>query len=57
MISVGNQKERKKRQWNHFNHMPMQSLMGDYHRLPLLYMAKSYIWIEETKERIIEFSI
>ena len=37
--------------------MSMQSLMGAYHRLPLLHMSKSFIWIEETKERIKEFSI
>ena len=42
---------------NHFNHMPMQSLLGDYHRLPLSHMAKHYICLEETKERINEFSI
>ena len=35
----------------------MQSFLGDYHRLPLSHMAKSYIWLEETKERINEFSI
>ena len=35
----------------------MQSLLGDYHRLTLSHMDKSFIWIEETKERINEFSI
>ena len=35
----------------------MQSLLGDNHHLPLFHMAKSFIWIEETKERINEFLI
>ena len=35
----------------------MQSLLGGYHCLPLLHMAKSCIWIEETKECINELSI
>ena len=35
----------------------MQSLLGSYHCLPLSHMDKSYIWIEETKERINEFLI
>ena len=32
-------------------------MLGDNHCLPLFYMAKSFICIEETKERINEFSI
>ena len=35
----------------------MLSLLGACHRLPLLHMAKSFIWIEETRELIDEFSI
>ena len=35
----------------------MQSLLGTNHRQPLFHMAKSYIWIEETKELINKFSI
>ena len=35
----------------------MQLLLGAYHCLPLLHMSKSYIWLEETKERITYFSI
>ena len=34
----------------------MQSLFGANHPLPLSHMAKIYIWLEETKERINEFS-
>ena len=37
--------------------MPILPLLGDIHRLSLLYMAKSFICIEETKERIDEFEI
>ena len=35
----------------------MQLLLVTNHRLPSSHMAKSYIWLEETKERINEFSI
>ena len=37
--------------------MDIQSRLGNYHRLPLSHMAKSYIWLEETNQRINEFSI
>ena len=37
--------------------MPMQSLLGANHRLPVFRMAKSFIWLEETKKRMNEFSI
>ena len=37
--------------------MQIQSLLGTNHRLPLSHMAKSHIWLEETNERINEFSI
>ena len=32
-------------------------MLGAYHHIPLSHMAKIYIWIEETKKRINEFSI
>ena len=35
----------------------MQPFLGANCRLPLLHMAKSFIFIEKTKERINEFSI
>ena len=59
MIKVGNQKQKKlnKDKLNHFNHIPMQSLLGAYNRLTLLHMAKSFIWLEETKECINNVSI
>ena len=37
--------------------MYIQSLLGNNHRLPLSYMAKSYIWLEETNQLINDFSI
>ena len=37
--------------------MPMKSFLGDNHHLPLFHMARSFIWPEETKERINKFSI
>ena len=37
--------------------MDIQSLLGTNHCLPLSHMAKIYIWIEETNQRVNEFSI
>ena len=37
--------------------MDIQSLLGINHLLPLSHMDKSYIWLEETNQRINEFSI
>ena len=37
--------------------MDVKSLVGTNHRLPLSHMDKSYIWLEETNQRINEFSI
>ena len=35
----------------------MQSLLEDNHLLPLFHMDKSFIWLEEKKERINDFFI
>ena len=35
----------------------MLQFLGANHRLPLLYMAETFIWIDETKIHINEFSI
>ena len=35
----------------------MQSMLGTNFRMPLLHMSKSYIWLEETNQRINDFSI
>ena len=37
--------------------MDIQSLLGTNHCLPLSHMDKSYIWFEETNQRINELSI
>ena len=37
--------------------MDILSLLGTNNCLPLLHMAKSYIWLEETNQRINDFSI
>ena len=37
--------------------MPMQLLLGAYHCLPLSHISKGFIWLEEEKERINEFSV
>ena len=39
------------------NILDMQYMLGTNCRMTLLYMSKSYIWIEETNQRINEFSI
>ena len=43
--------------WNQLNLMYIQYLLGTNHLLPLSHMAKSYIWLEETNQRINEFYI
>ena len=43
--------------WNHLNLIHIKSLLGTNHRPPLSHMATSYIWFEETNQRINEFSI
>ena len=37
--------------------MPMFPLLGDNHSILLLQMAKRFIWLKETGERINEFEI
>ena len=46
-----------KDKWNQLNIMDIQSMLGNSYCLPLLHMAKSCIWLEETNQRINEFSI
>ena len=59
MIEIGNKNERirNKDKWNYFHHMPILQLVGDNNCLLLLHMAKRFICLEETKERINEFDI
>ena len=59
MIEVwkNNNKIKNKYRWNYCHHMPMLSLLGENHRLPLFHMDKHFIWINETKKPINEFTI
>ena len=43
--------------WNKLNLIDMQSLLGTNHHLTLSHMDRSFIWLEETNQRINEFSI
>ena len=42
--------------WNQINVLSMEYILGANFRLPLLHMSKSYLWTEETSQRINEFS-
>ena len=59
ILSVGYEKKtiQTKDKFNQLNLIDIQSMLGTNHRLPLSHMAKSYIWIEETSQRINELSI
>ena len=50
-------KKETKDKWNQLNLIDIQSLLGNNHLLTLSYMAKSYIWLEETNQQINEFYI
>ena len=58
-LAVGyqNKKNQTQDRRNHLNPMQIQSLFVSNHCLPLSHMSKHYIWLEETNERINEFSI
>ena len=59
ILEVGYENKRieTKDKWNQLNIIDIQYLLGTNHRLHLSHMAKRYIWIEETNQRINEFSI
>ena len=46
-----------KDKWNQLNIIDIQYLLGTNHRLPLSYMSKSYIRLEEKNQPINELSI
>ena len=50
-------KKKTEDKWNQLNLIDIQSLLGTNHHLPLSHMAKFFIWIEETNQRINEFYI
>ena len=51
-----NQRIETKDKWNRINILSMESMLVANYCMPLLHMSKSYIWIEETSQRINEFS-
>ena len=59
MIAVENENKKIKNKdiCNNFHHMPMLSLLGGNHRLALFHTANRFIWLNETKQRINEFTI
>ena len=58
MIEVGNEKKIKtKDRLDYFNHVPMLSLLGGNHLLPLFRMAERYICLNKTKKHSNEFKI
>ena len=59
MIAVGkeNKKIKNKDRWNCCHRISMLSLLEENHRLPLFHMAERFIWFNETKKRITEFTI
>ena len=59
ILAVGykNKTIETKYKWNKLDFIDIQSLLGTNHRLPISHMAKSYIWLEESNQRINELSI
>ena len=59
ILSVGYQNKTIQTQdkWNNLNPMNIQYLLGTNHLLPLSHMAKSYIWLEETKNVLMSFQL
>ena len=51
-----NQKIETKEKWNQINVLDMESMLVANYRVPLLHISKTYIWMEETNQRINEFS-
>ena len=51
-----NNKIETKDKWNQINVLSMESMLVANCRMPSLHMSKSYIWIEETSQRINEIS-
>ena len=47
-----NEKNETKDKCNQMNLLNMQYMLGTNCRMPLFHMYKSYIWLEETNQRI-----
>ena len=52
-----NERIETKDKWIQINVLNMWSMLGANCRMPLLHMSKSYIWLQETNQRINELSI
>ena len=50
------QKVETKDKWNQINVLDMESMLVANFCMPLLHMSKTYIWMEETNQRINDFS-
>ena len=59
IIEIGNKNEKIKNRdkWNYCHDFPILTLLGDNHRLPLIHMAKCFIWLEEKSDCINEFNM
>ena len=59
MIEIWNMNEKikNKDKWNYCHNMPILTLLGANNCIPLFYMYKRFIWLEETKEHINQFDI
>ena len=59
MTSVGKENKtiNNRDRQDYYHHMPMLPLLGANHRLMLLYVAKCFIWIEETGGHVYQFDI
>ena len=59
MMSVGNDNKtiKNKYRWNYYHKLPMLTLLGANHCLPLFHIDELFIWMEEIKRRINEFTI
>ena len=51
-----NKKIETKDKWNQINILSMESVLGANFRMPLIHMSNRKNWIEETNQRINEFS-
>ena len=56
-VNYKNKTIENKDKWNQLNLLDIKYMLGTNHFMPLSHMDKSYIWIEETNQRINEFSI
>ena len=55
-LITSTKKIKTKEKWNQINVLDIESMLVANCRMPLLHMSKTYIWVEETNQRINEFS-